>query len=59
MGSGKHTSAFVRMTVNDISCYALVDSGASISLCSREILGPDVKLDLSTRNRVRTKGCEW
>ena len=33
------------MTVNDISCYALVDSGASISLCSKEILGPDVKLD--------------
>ena len=55
MGSGKHTSAFVRIKVNDISCYALVDSGASISLCSREILGPYdyVKLDLFTRNRVR------
>ena len=41
------------MEVNDVKCYGLVDSGASVSLCSKNILGPANKLDTSKMTKVR------
>ena len=41
------------MDVNGISCYGLVDSGASISICSKEILGSKYHLDTSNLTNVR------
>ena len=41
------------MEVNGVKCYGLVDSGASVSLCSKEILGPENKVDMSKIPKVK------
>ena len=41
------------MEINDVKCYGLVDSGASVSLCSKEILGQNHKLDTSKIAKVK------
>ena len=42
------------MKVNDTDCYRLVDSGAALSLCSRELLGSNQIFD--TENMVKIRG---
>ena len=49
----RYSTAFIYMEVNDVKCYGQVDSGASVSLCSKNILRPAYKLYTSKITKVR------
>ena len=44
------------MKVNNFHCYGLVDSGAAISICSREILSENDIKNLDTSNKLSVRG---
>ena len=51
--STRFSTAFIPIKISDKHCYALVDTGASISLCCKSVLPSHVKISTQTSPRIR------
>ena len=49
----RFSSAYISMKLGNVGFYGLVDTGASISLCSKSLLSPEHLIDTKNIGKVR------
>ena len=49
----RFSTAFILIKISNKNCYALVDTGASVSKCCRSVLSPDVESIRENCLRIR------
>ena len=49
----RFSTAFILIKISNKNCYALVDTGASVSICCKSVLPPDVELIRENCLRIR------